>query len=182
MGSARADDDGEPFFTSTPTAKRDARTRQLVDAERLVAETHRSGVRAKSAETDASPGFDISNAVTKVQRAVELDAFLPPTVEVTVVVSETIPLAPRPTTPSIEVAADVGESPAPGAFAAQSPRQSVSSVPGHAGRVRRFVSALLVVAVMAGACALLVAAARRGRLPSHPALAPLVERVARLLR
>src|ERR1051326_5813449 len=76
MGRVRADQDGEPFFTSTPTAKRDARTRELVDAERLVAETHRSGVRAKSAEVDVAPSFDISNAVTKVQRAVELDAFL----------------------------------------------------------------------------------------------------------
>jgi hypothetical protein len=44
------------------------------------------------------------------------------------------------------------------------------------------VAALLFVAVMTAACAVLVAAARQGRLPMHPALAPLVERAERLLR
>ena len=41
--------------------------------------------------------FNPHNAVTKVQRAIELDRVLPPTVEVTVVVSDIVALGPPET-------------------------------------------------------------------------------------
>ncbi len=158
---------------SAATLKRPEEARALAEAERLLAQTNRSGVRAIAPESSDVPGVDMSNAVTKVQRAIELDAFLPPTVEVSVVVNETIALvgsaadvttevnAPSPRTSRVD---------ATPSGAAEPPPDTWSDPLARPRRARRILAALLFAVVMMGALTLLVVAlSRRGDLPA-PAL------------
>jgi hypothetical protein len=101
---------------TVPTVKRHAvETQALLESERRLAATNRSGVRPVAPEISAldtvametsnavtkvhrvvqldvldTAAMDMSNAVTKVHRAVQLDAFAPPTVEVAIVASPMI--------------------------------------------------------------------------------------------
>ncbi|HEX4339144.1 MAG TPA: hypothetical protein VH062_24720 [Polyangiaceae bacterium] len=175
-------DSGEVSVPTAVTVRRHAvETSALVESEKLLAQTNRSGVRTIAPEVRAiTEGFDPSNAVTKVHRAVQLDEFLPPTVEVTVVVNEIIavgrpaslasrPIAVLPTPLDV-----VATAPAVTTVAVEDPPQRRAS-----SSARRAIAALVAASVMAGACALLVVAVRRGRVsvpePVARAFAPLLQ-------
>jgi hypothetical protein len=176
--------------TNAPTEERAAKARALVDAEQQVAQTHRSGTRpAVQQVPDESDtwSFDPHNAVTKVQRAIELDAFLPPTLEVTVVVSSIVALGPPETHAEAPMAArslPLDSSPVTEAGNTSSPSHvdhRPAPLPSR-HRARRAIAALLVVATMTGACALLLTAAWRAHVRLPPPLAHLVERAVEVTR
>ena len=79
---------------SVPTVRPRATVEAMAEQERLLAQTSRSGVRAIATDVpaDDSSGIDLSNAVTKVQRAIELDAYFLPQDESPVVVRGTVSL------------------------------------------------------------------------------------------
>ena len=182
---------------------RAASGRAPAEADEIGDHSHRSGTRPIAQEIAAASDdwtFDPHNAVTRVQEAISLDSFNPPTVEVTVAVSGIIAVGDPSPAP-----AD-GAQPPPGANMA-APSRPLSRLDGerttdpgmqapmplqgvHAPRTkarprnrgRRVTAALLVVAVMAGALALLVAAARGGHVRTPATLTRVVELAARLVR
>jgi hypothetical protein len=125
-----------------------------LEPERLIAHAHSSGVRAI---VEPSPSeafsFDPHNAVTTVQEAINLDAFLPPTVEVTVAVSGMISLVPQQDVPD----AAVHTSPTLPPAATPTGTSDVLAAPSPSRRGRK-AFARVVLVVMGAAIALLVAA------------------------
>jgi hypothetical protein len=76
-----------------PTVPRRTTTQALAEQERVLAQPNRSGVRAIAApRVPDESGIDLSNAVTKVQPAIDLDAILREQGELGVVVSGTVSL------------------------------------------------------------------------------------------
>jgi hypothetical protein len=129
-----------------------------VEAERLVGQAHSSGIRPI---VEPSPSeafsFDPHNAVTTVQEAINLDAFLAPTVEVTVAVSQTISLGPSQDAPG---ASSVHTSPTLAPAAPPIGAHDADATPPPSARSRK-ASARIVLAVMVAAIALLVVAVIR---------------------
>jgi len=175
-----------------PRVEQDARLEELaqpVEAEHPVAQSHQSGTRPVVQQVPDEVdtwSFDPHNAVTKVQRAIELDAFLPPTVEVTVVVSEIVALGPpKAHSEATTAPAQLSDfSPVTGASStSRLPHADEQPAPSASRyRARRAIAALLVVATMAGACALLLTAAWRAHVRLPPPLGHLVERAIRVTR
>ncbi|HVW29711.1 MAG TPA: hypothetical protein VHC69_30315 [Polyangiaceae bacterium] len=80
---------------AVPTVQRRATAEALAERERALAQPNRSGVRAIAVEGPRVPdesGIDLSNAVTKVQPAIDLDAILLAQSEDAVVVRGTVSL------------------------------------------------------------------------------------------
>lgn len=193
---------------SVPTVQRRAAAEALAAQERVLAQPHRSGVRAIAVDGQRSPdesGFDLSNAVTKVQPAIDLDAFLaaqereaasrsvpPPADEVTAKIgvpagnlvpsTETARYDSRAMSQLLEdaKAAHAAAASAPPATVAEATETDdrITTAPRRRSVVRRVTAALLFAVVMAGAFALLIVAASRaeGKLPS-----PAVHAAQRLL-
>jgi hypothetical protein len=164
--------------------------------------SHRSGTRPIAQEIAAAEDwtFDPHSAVTRVQQAIDLDSLAPPTVQVTVAVSGII--AVGDTSPA---GADAAQMPAGADMAAASlplarlngerttdpgmhapvPLQGVYAPRTKArprNRGRRVAAALLVVAVMSGALALLIAAVRGGHVRAPATVVRVVELATRLFR
>jgi hypothetical protein len=78
---------------AVPTVQKRAATQALVEQERVLAQPNRSGVRAIAApRVPDESGIDLSNAVTKVQPAIDLDAILREQQQAEIVVSGTVSL------------------------------------------------------------------------------------------
>jgi hypothetical protein len=82
---------------AVPTVQKRGATQALVEQERALAQPNRSGVRAITASrVPDESGIDLSNAVTKVQPAIDLDAILREQEQAGVVVSGTVSLDAPP--------------------------------------------------------------------------------------
>jgi len=165
---------GLPSASAVTARRRASDVHRLLEAERLLAQTNRSGVRALTLDKAREVPADVSSV------QLPEPAPSPPTIEVTVAMSQMIALNPK------APAATVSEAPGPGAFPAVHPDDArltashaswvpaaprlvvvdAPSIPPRAkGIARRFLAGALFVILMAGALALLVTAlSRRGLL------------------
>jgi hypothetical protein len=200
-GDAEGDPDEIPMPAVPTVTQRPAETNALLASERLLAASRGSGVRAISVDGDAASdtsGFDLSNAVTRVHRAIELDAFWPPTVEVTVVASPTLSIVEAPDALPLQVIAttrplghvradephgasiEPGEVPWPSAPVVASGAPSTLSAMTR-NRSRRRLARGVAVGVMVAAFALIGAAVWRGQLrisePMARAIGQLLHRI-----
>ncbi len=187
---------------TAPTLKKRAATEALADAERLLAQTNRSGVRAielGQGSADASgfvvsepePEMDLSNAVTKVQEAIDVSTLL--------LASAPSPASVPPPEPQAQLAtskfearvfqellADAKQRHEASAALAEPaaeperittpPVRAVSIAPR---RGRKWLALLMVTMIMAGAVAVLAVAALHGTLRLPPELARAVQSLLR---
>lgn len=166
---------GLPSSSAVTARKRSSEMLALIESERLLARTNVSGVREVAPEITYAR--DLSTAVTAVHRAVELDAFAPPSVEVTVVVNQTVVLAPPEEAPVRadhfpEELPEAARAAPPGDVELPAARVATQLAPSRApGRARRVLAALLFAAIMVAAVGLLAAAvcswAGLGRTPQE---------------
>jgi hypothetical protein len=169
---------GLPSASAATARRRASDVHALLEAERLLAQTNRSGVRAMA--LDASSPREVSPSASSVQPPIARALPSPPTIEVTVAMSPMIALT------SQDPPTAVNEPPGPKAFPVvrlDDPRLAASraswvptaprlivadapSVPRRSpGGVRRFLAGALFAVLMAGALALLATAlSRRGLL------------------
>jgi hypothetical protein len=99
---------GLPSASAVTARRRASDVHKLLEAERLLAQTNRSGVRAMALDT--ATAREAPTDASSVQLSAEASQPSPPTIEVTVAMSQMIALNPQ------APAGPVSEPPGPGAF------------------------------------------------------------------